>query len=148
MNVVLSVFKCIITLIPKLDDYFKEREEFKHALGNTKIRQLFNEFSSKADGEWRLFNSALDAINYAINCGNINLEPKTQYFTNKENELNSHPEWFEKTAKTFIIRPKVYRKYKKIILNAINEDDKDCKDINSHMVESAKKYPGKVTLEF
>ena len=114
----------------------KEKEEFKHALGNTENRQLFNKFVSRADGSIKLFKFTLAAINYC----NKHLNPPGQYFTNKEKELSEHPEWFEKTTKAFVIRDHFYKKpYRKIILDAITKDDNDCKDLCNRMVENAKK---------
>ena len=119
----------------------KEKEEFKHALGNTENCQLFDEFVSKADGSITLFKSTLDAYNYC----NEHLEPAGQYFTNKEKELSKHPEWFEKTTKAFVIRDRFYKKpYKKIILDALVKYDNDCDDLCNRIVENAKKNPGKV----
>ena len=96
-SLIVAIIACILT-IPGFIAYFeaksKEKEEFKHALGNTKNRQLFNKFVSKADGSIRLFQSTLAAISYC----NEHLNPPSQYFTNKEKELSEHPEWFEKTT--------------------------------------------------
>ena len=113
-SLVVAIIACILT-IPGFITYFeaksKEKEEFKHALGNTENCQLFNEFVSKANGSKQLFQSTLDAFNY---CN----EPFTgQYFTDKEKELSEHPEWFEKTTKAFVIRDRFYKKpYRKLYL--------------------------------
>lgn len=145
-SLIVSIIACILT-IPGSIAYFeaksKEKEKFKHALGNTKNRQLFNKFISRADGNIKLFKSTLDAYNYC----NKHLSPTVQYFTDKEKELSEHPEWFEKTTKAFVIRNCFFKKpYKKIILNAIAEDDNDCKDHYNCMVENAKKSPGKISI--
>lgn len=143
---VIAILDCIFT-IPGFIAYFesktKEKEEFKHALGNTENRQLFREFISKADGSIKLFKSTLDACNYCQE----NLGLVSQYFTDKEKDLSKYPEWFEKTTKAFVIRDRFYKKpYRKIILNAINEDDNDCKELCNQMVENAKKNPGKISI--
>ena len=140
-SLVVAIIGCI-TSIPGLIAYFevkaKEKEKFKHALEN---RQLFNEFVSRADGSIKLFKSALDAYNY---CNGF-IESK-QYFTDKEKQLEEHDEWFERTTKTFVIRNIIYKKYKKLILNAIIEDDKDCQDLCNEMVENAKKSIKKINV--
>ena len=121
---VVAIIGCIIS-IPGWTSFFeeiakkaKEKEEFKHALGNTEIRQLFAEFVSRADGSIKLFKTTLDAYNYR----NDSDDPAVQYFTDKEKQLDKYPEWFEKTMKTFVMRDIIYKKYKKLILNAIIED--------------------------
>lgn len=145
-SLVVAIIACILT-IPGFIVYFetksKEKEEFKHALGNTENRQLFNEFVFKADDSIKLFKSTLDAYNYC----NEHLEPAGQYFTDKEKKLSEHPEWFEKTTKAFVIRDRFYKKtYRKIIRDAIAKEDNDCKDLNNQMVENAKKNPGKISV--
>ena len=121
---VVAIIGCIIS-IPGWISFFeeiakkaKEKEEFKHALGNTEIRQLFAEFVSRADSSIKLFKTTLDAYNYR----NDSDDPAVQYFTDKEKQLDKYPEWFEKTMKTFVMRDIIYKKYKKLILNAIIED--------------------------
>lgn len=145
-SLIVAIIACIFT-IPGFIAYFetksREKEEFKHALGNTENRQLFDEFVSKADGSIKLFKSTLDAYNYC----NEHLSSAGQYFTDKEKELGEHPEWFEKTAKAFVIREKLYKwPYRKVILDAIAKEDNDCKDLNNRMVENAKKKLGRISI--
>lgn len=143
---VVAIIACILT-IPGFITYFeaksKEKEEFKHALGNTENRQLFGKFVSRADGSIKLFKSTLAAISYC----NEHLDPPGQYFTDKEKELSEHSEWFEKTTRAFVIRDRFYKKsYRKIIRDAIAKDDSDCKDLCNRMVENAKKNPGRISI--
>lgn len=145
-SLVVAIIGCI-TSIPGFIAYFeaksKEKEEFKHALGNTENCQLFDEFVSKADGSIKLFQSTLDAYNYC----NEHLNLAGQYFTDKEKELSEHPEWFEKTTKTFVIRDRFYKKsYRKIILDAIAKDYNDHKGLCNQMVENAKKNLGRISI--
>ena len=142
-SLVIAIIGCI-TSIPGFIAYFeaksKEKEEFKHALENTKNRQLFEEFVSKADGNTKLFRSTFEAYNYC------NKPVAPQCFTDKEKELEEHTEWFEKGMKGFTIRESFYKKYGKIILDAIAKDDNDGKYLNDQMVENAKKNLGRISI--